>query len=47
MVRDAAGLGLASMRDPRAIPHVLDAIGRESNPELRADLELVVRDLRM
>jgi len=44
-VRDGAGLGLASMDDPHAIPHLKKAVEQELNPELRHDLELVLKQL--
>jgi HEAT repeat protein len=44
-VRDAAGLGLASLDDPHAIPYVRQAIDREPCEELRADLRLTLTQL--
>lgn len=44
-VRDAAGVGLASMDDPQAIPAVKDAIAREPSAELRQCLQQVLAQL--
>ena len=44
-VRDEAGLGLASLDDPIAIPEIQNAIAREKNKELKKDLELVLNQL--
>lgn len=44
-VRDGAGLGLAHLDDPHAIPYVAYAVERETIPELRDDLELVLTQL--
>ena len=44
-VRDGAGLGLALLEDPRAIPSVARAIDQETIPELRDDLQLVLTQL--
>lgn len=46
MTRDGAGLGLARLGDPAAIPYLLKAIDAEPNLETRADLQLVVDQLR-
>lgn len=45
-VRDAAGLGLASMDEPHAIPALIEAIARESVPSLRQGLQQVLNELR-
>lgn len=45
-VRDAAGLGLASMGEPHAIPALIEAIAREAIPQLRLDLQQVLDELR-
>lgn len=44
-VRDGAGLGLAFLDDPHAIPYLKQAIEREQYLELRYDLEQVVIQL--
>ena len=44
-VRDGASLGLEAMNDPRAIPYLREAVNREQLPELRKDLEAVLREL--
>jgi hypothetical protein len=44
-VRDGAGLGLASLDDPHAIPYLKQAIEREQYQELRHDLKQVVIQL--
>ncbi len=44
-VRDAAGIGLASMDDPQAIPSVKGAITREPCAELRECLQQVLAQL--
>jgi hypothetical protein len=38
-------MGLAYLNDKRAIPDLLEAIGRERYPELRDDLQLVAKQL--
>lgn len=43
--RDGAGLGLASLGDPGAIPSLRRAVEREPNPRLRADLQMVIDEL--
>jgi hypothetical protein len=45
-IRDAAGLGLASLDDPHAIPYVRKAINEERFDELREDLEQVLKQLQ-
>jgi len=45
MVRDGAILGLASLDDPRAIPYIKWAIGREQCEELRKNMEQVLVQL--
>ncbi len=45
-IRDAAGLGLASLDDPHAIPYVQKAIDEEQCDELRKDLEQVLEQLQ-
>jgi len=44
-VRDGAGLGLASMDDPQAIPYLERAIAAERIPELKHDMEMVLAQL--
>lgn len=44
-VRDGAILGLASLDDPHAIPHLKRAIQRERYSELRRDMEQVLTQL--
>ena len=44
-VRDAAGLGIASMDDPSALPSLRHALQRETSIRLRHDLNLVVEQL--
>jgi hypothetical protein len=44
-VRDAAGLGLASMDDPESAPAIRAAIAREAIPEIRENLKQVLEDL--
>ncbi|RMF82800.1 MAG: HEAT repeat domain-containing protein [Chloroflexi bacterium] len=45
IVRDRAGLGLASMDDPAAIPALEQAIAREQIVQLREDLQQVLDQL--
>jgi hypothetical protein len=45
-IRDAAGLGLASMGDAHAVPFLVRAVEREPLPELREDLRQVLDELR-
>lgn len=45
LVRDAAALGLAYLRDPAAIDYLKRAIEKETVPELRRDLEDLVSSL--
>ena len=44
-VRDAAGLGLASLGDRRSVPYLRQAREHESIPELRASLEELLQEL--
>lgn len=44
-VRDGAGLGLAFLDDPAAIPHLEEAIRKERVPDLKNDLQLVLDQL--
>lgn len=44
-IRDAAGLGLAAMDDPTAIPAIMEAIRNETYPQLRQNLQLVLIQL--
>jgi len=44
-IRDSAGLGIASLNDPAAIPSLRSAIAQEKNCALREDLEQVLRQL--
>lgn len=46
MVRDGAVLGLASLDDSRSVPALKAAIRREPVPELRADMEDLLAELR-
>jgi HEAT repeat protein len=43
--RDGAGLGLARLGDPNAIPALRRAAENEHNAEIRADLKLVIDEL--
>jgi HEAT repeat protein len=43
--RDAAGLGIASMNDPSALPALRRALKRETSSRLKHDLHLVVEQL--
>jgi HEAT repeat protein len=43
--RDGAGLGLARLGDPNAIPALRRAAENEPNAEIRADLKLVIDEL--
>ncbi|MBI2304826.1 MAG: HEAT repeat domain-containing protein [Chloroflexi bacterium] len=45
VIRDGAVLGLASMRDPTAIPYLQEAIAQEPLAELREDMQQVLEDL--
>jgi len=45
LTRDASGIAIAELNDPHAIPALQAAIDAESIPELRKDLEAVLRDL--
>ena len=45
-VRDGAGLGLAALDDPEAIPYLEQAIEREQDLEMLQDLTQVLRQLR-
>jgi hypothetical protein len=45
VIRDGAGLGLARMGDPGAIPYLRRAIAAECSPETRQDLQAVVNEL--
>ena len=44
-IRDGAGLGLAFLDDPHAIPYLIRAVERENYTELRADLKQVISQL--
>jgi hypothetical protein len=44
-VKDGAILGLASLDDPKAIPHLEAAIEHEQNRELREDMEQILEQL--
>lgn len=44
-VRDSAAVGLAYLDDPRAIPHLKQAIQREQCEELREDMKQVLEQL--
>jgi hypothetical protein len=46
-VRDASGIGLAYLRDKRALPDLRNAAQRERYPELRDDLLLVIKQLEL
>ena len=45
LVRDAAALGLAYLEEDAAIAPLRHALGREKVPELREDLENLIRSL--
>lgn len=45
VIRDGAGLGLAALGSPQAIPSLREAIEMEKIPSLREDLEKVLRRL--
>jgi hypothetical protein len=47
VVRDSAALGLLSMCDANAIPHIREAIERETIAELRDDLQGALRELEV
>jgi hypothetical protein len=40
-IKDGAGIGLASMDDPDAIPVIMAAIAKEKNLEFKRDLQLI------
>jgi hypothetical protein len=44
-VRDAAGLGLALLDDPAALPALREAVEHEASPDLRHDLQQAVEQL--
>jgi hypothetical protein len=44
-IRDGAGLGLARLADPATIPYLREIVEKELNPEVRADLQLVVDEI--
>jgi hypothetical protein len=44
-IRDGAGLGLARLGDPNALPLLQRAVENEPNAQTRADLQLVVNEL--
>jgi hypothetical protein len=44
-VRDGGLIGLESLGDPRSIPSVRNALGREVRPELLRDMERLLRQL--
>jgi len=44
-IRDGAGLGLARLADPSAIPYLRRAAEDEPNAQTRADLQLVINEL--
>ena len=44
-IRDGAGLGLARLSDPDALPYLHRALEDESNAQARADLQLVINEL--
>jgi len=46
LVRDGAILGLASLDNPVAIPHLERAIAKESSPVLRKDMEQALQELK-
>ena len=46
-IRDGAGLGISFLDDPAAVPQLTEAIKRETNPELKKDLELVLKQLEI
>ena len=45
-LRDAAALSLASMDDPSALHSLQQAVEREDNPDLRHDMEVILRQLQ-
>lgn len=45
-IRDGAGLGLARLGDPSAIPYLLRAAENEPDAQIRADLQLVIDELQ-
>jgi hypothetical protein len=45
MVRDGAALGLAALRDKKALASLKAAVDREPYPRLRRDLENSLRQL--
>jgi hypothetical protein len=45
-IRDAAGLGLASLDDPRAIPYLKRAVAKEEITQLRRCLQQVLDQLK-
>jgi hypothetical protein len=44
-IRDGAGLGLARLADPDALPYLRRAVEGELNAQTRADLQLVIDEL--
>jgi HEAT repeats len=46
VIRDGASLGLAALGSPKAISFLQKAIDQEKVPELRADMEQVLRELQ-
>jgi hypothetical protein len=44
-IRDGAGLGLARLADPAALPSLRRAVDAEENPQTKADLRLVIDEL--
>jgi hypothetical protein len=44
-IRDGAGLGLARLGDPGAIPYLRQSVESELNPQTRADLQTVIDEL--
>jgi hypothetical protein len=44
-IRDGAGLGLAALGDPNAIPYLRRAVENDPNAQTRADLQLVIDEL--
>jgi hypothetical protein len=44
-LRDGAGLGLARLADPATIPSLRRAVKRETDPQVRADLQLVIDEI--
>jgi HEAT repeat protein len=44
-VRDGAGLGLARLADPATLPYLRRAVQRDADPQVKADLQLVIDEI--